>query len=225
MDIHDLPDGRLRVTAQQRDHAASILREAVVDGRLTVEEMNARLPAALNAHSREDLYRILDDLVPAAELPGVVSENVPLGDGVGMGWDNPLMIRTNWAGTKKLGEWDLPPFIEILATGWGNVTLNCTMARPLSKVIDVVISGNPTVHIVVPEGWGVDVQQLNSSGSTGSIESYVPTRPTDDNPRLILRGNTTMPVKVRTPSRRDLRAVAKHQQALGKDGPRQLPGR
>ncbi len=224
VDIHDLPDGRLRVAAQQRDHAASILREAVVSGRLTVEEMNARIPSALNAHSREDLYRILDDLVPAAELPAVVADNVPMGEGIGMRWETPLMIRSNWAGTKRLGEWDLPPFIEILGTGWGNVTLNCTMARPLAKVIDVVISGNPTVHIVVPEGWGVDVQQLNTS-ATGSIESYVPTRPTNDNPRLILRGNTTMPCKVRTPSRGDLRAVAKHQQQLARQDRRQLPAR
>ena len=44
MDYRDLPDGRLRVTAQQRDHAAAILREAVVDGRLNVDELNARLP-------------------------------------------------------------------------------------------------------------------------------------------------------------------------------------
>lgn len=224
MDIHDLPDGRLRVTAQQRDHAASILREAVVDGRLSVEEMNARLPAALNAHARADLYRILDDLVPSADLPSVVGENVPMGEGVGMSWENPLMIRSNWSGTKKLGEWDLPPFVEILGTGYGSVTLNCTMARPLASVIDVVVSGNPTVRIVVPEGWGVDVQQLNTS-ATGSVESYLPTRPTDGNPRLILRGSTTMPVKVRTPSRLDLRALQKHQRQLAKQERSQLPAR
>ncbi len=207
MDFRDLPDGRLRVTAQQRDHAAAILREAVVDGRLTVEELNARLPTALNAFTREDLYRILDDLVPAAELPAVVAEQVALGDGPGMSWENPLLIRSSWAGHKLEGAWELPPFLEVLGTGWGTVKLDCTHARPLAKVIDVVITGNPSVTIIVPDGWGVDVQQLNISGASGSINSMVPTRPVGPNPRIILRGSTTMTVKVRNPGKWDRRAI------------------
>ena len=41
------------------------------------------------------------------------------------------------------------------------------------------------------------------SGQSGTISSMVPTRPVGDLPRLILRGSTTMPVKVRSPSRRE----------------------
>ncbi|KYF78371.1 hypothetical protein BE11_35955 [Sorangium cellulosum] len=203
MDFRDLPDGRLRVTAQQRDHAAAILREAVVDGRLTVEELNARLPTALNAFAREDIYRILDDLVPAAALPAVVAEQAPMGDGPGMRWENPLLIRSTWAGHHQEGTWDLPPFVEIIGTGWGGVKLDCTRARPLARVIDIVITGNPSVNLIVPDGWGVDVQQLNVSGQSGTINSMVPTRPIGDLPRLILRGSTTMAVKVRQPRRRE----------------------
>lgn len=62
MDYPDLPDGRLRVTNQQRDNAAAILREAVVDGRLNVDELSARLPTALNAFSR-DLHHTTSRLV------------------------------------------------------------------------------------------------------------------------------------------------------------------
>lgn len=206
-----MPDGRLRVTAVQRDHAAAMLREAVADGRLTVEELQARLGTALNAHTREDLYRILYDLVPEAELPKIVAGDVPLGEGPGMSWEEPLLIRSDWRGDTRTGEWYLPPFVEIVGTGWGSVTLNCVLAKPLAKVIDVVITGNPTVTVIVPENWGVDVQQLNVSGQNGTISSFVPTRPVGDNPRLILRGSTTMAVKVRPPSRRDLRLLEKHQ--------------
>ncbi|OYN87879.1 DUF1707 domain-containing protein [Parenemella sanctibonifatiensis] len=46
-DPTELPDASLRVSAAQRDHAATLLREAVVDERLTFEEMEARIPAAL----------------------------------------------------------------------------------------------------------------------------------------------------------------------------------
>ena len=204
MDYPDLPDGRLRVTNQQRDNAAAILREAVVDGRLNVDELSARLPTALNAFSRDDLYRVLHDLVPATDLPAIVAEQVSLGDGPGMRWENPLLIRSSWSGHQQDGTWDLPPFVEILGTGWGGVKLNCTLARPLARVIDVVITGNPAVTLIVPEGWGVDVQQLNVSGQSGTINSMVPSRPIGDHPRLILRGSTTMAVKVRNPSRRDI---------------------
>lgn len=209
MDPRDLRDARLRVQARQRDHAAEILREAVADGRLTVEELHSRLPGALNAFTREDLYRVLYDLVPEADLPKVVADVAPLGEGPGMSWDNPLIIRSDWQGHTTKEPWDLPPFVEIIGTGWGTVTLDCVLARPIGKVFDIVITGNPTVKIVVPEGWGVDVQQLNVSGAAGQIESMVPTRPIGDHPRLILRGSTTMSVKVNEPTWWDRRRVAK----------------
>lgn len=198
MDPRDLPDARLRVQARQRDRAAEILREAVADGRLDVEELHARLPGALNAFTREDLYRVLYDLVPEAELPKVVAEGaMSFGDAPGMSWENPLIIRSDWKGHETKTYWDLPPFLEIIGTGWGQVTLDCILARTITKAIDIVITGSPQVTIIVPEGWGVDVQQLNASGASAEINSSVPTRPTGDFPRLILRGSTTMPVKVR----------------------------
>lgn len=212
VDINGLPDARLRVSAQQRDHAAGILREAMVDGRLQVEELEARLPSALNAFTRADIYRVLEDLVPADQLPGVVAADMNLGEGEGMSWENPLLIRAGWQGHEEMGEWDLPPFLEILGTGYGTVTLNCVQARALAKVIDVVITGNASVHIVVPEGWGVDVQQLNVHGAGGQVLSQVPTRPVGDNPRLILRGSTTYAVKIREPNWWDLRRMRKHRQ-------------
>ena len=90
MDFRDLPDGRLRATAQQRDHAAAILREAVVDGRLNVEELNARLPTALNAFTREDLANTADGtdtitLKRTVENVKSVTPQLPLTGGAGIG--------------------------------------------------------------------------------------------------------------------------------------------
>lgn len=215
-DIHELPDGRLRVTARQRDIAAGILREALVDGRLEPEELEGRLPSALNAFTRADLYRVLDDLVPAADLPKLVGETGPVGDGPGMSWENPLLIRTDWKGWEELDAWDLPPFVEVLGTGYASVTLNCITARPLANVIDVVITGNASVNVIVPEGWGVDLQQLNLHGSGGTITSQVPTRPTPGNPRLILRGSTSYSVRIREPNWWDRRRMRRHQEQLAK---------
>lgn len=222
-DAHEIPDSRLRVTAKQRDVAARILREALVDGRLQVEELEARLPSALNAFTREDIYRVLDDLVPAADLPKVVADETPKGEGPGMSWENPLIIRTDWKGYEELGAWDLPPFIEIIGVSFGSVVLNCMFARPLADVIDVVITGNASVLIVVPEGWGVDLQQLNLHGSGGTINSRVPTRPVGAHPRLILRGSTSYSVRIREPNTWDLRRADAHRRKLARQQRQALP--
>lgn len=58
----DTVDDKLRIG--QRENAVSVLRDASSDGRLSFEELNERVPAALTAITRADLVRLLDDLVP-----------------------------------------------------------------------------------------------------------------------------------------------------------------
>lgn len=89
------PEDHLRVTAGQRDQAASVLREATADQRLTFEEFEARLPRALTAVTRRDLYDLLEDLVPSEELSNVIVDAVNLGTAPGMSWDNPYVITAH----------------------------------------------------------------------------------------------------------------------------------
>lgn len=72
----DTVDDKLRVGQVQRENAVSVLRDASSDGRLSFEELNERVPAALTAITRADLVRLLDDLVP--EDWGVDAQNIML---------------------------------------------------------------------------------------------------------------------------------------------------
>jgi hypothetical protein len=60
---------RMRVSDSDRDHVATQLRDYYAEGRLTNEELDERVTAALNAKTAGDLRRLMTDLpspAPAA---------------------------------------------------------------------------------------------------------------------------------------------------------------
>jgi hypothetical protein len=57
----DVPEG-LRVSDQQREQAADALRDHFAAGRLTEDELNERLDAALDARTEPELNALLADL-------------------------------------------------------------------------------------------------------------------------------------------------------------------
>lgn len=207
-----LPDPLLRIAASQRDHAIGLLREAAGDARITFDELNSRLPIALSAITRLDLYRVLADIVPAADLAAVVAQAQPAGEGAGWHWDEPLFLDQR----RIVGAWDIPPFVEVLAPSFGVVKLDLCQATPMAGVIDLVVTASSMVTVVVPEGWGVDLQQIEVNGSAAK-SSKVRTRPDPGQPRIILRGSAPWGVTVRHPSWWDLRA----QRAWAREHPSQ----
>ena len=106
LDISHLPEPGLRVTGVQRERAATILREAAADGRIPFEELEVRMPGTLEAVVRADLYRVLVDLVPDAELPRLVAAPIPDSREPGMRWEDPLLIHTDWKGYRRCAPWD-----------------------------------------------------------------------------------------------------------------------
>lgn len=207
--IENYPDAQLRVTAAQRDHAAAELREAAADERISFDELEARLPMVFGARTRGDLIHVLKDLVPAARMDAVVGADTPIRTGVGFVWEDPWVIQTRWATLKQIGEWQLPPFMEVVSGG-GAVILNATLATALAPVIDIVLTGKGAIRLIVPEGWGVDCEGLKADGGeVAGLHTGVRTRPQRGMPRLILRGSLMGSVQVRHPTRWDLRAIEK----------------
>ncbi len=67
---------RIRISDSDRDRAAAQLRDYYAEGRLTTEELDERVTAALQAQTASDLRRLMADLpspVPAAGGPGAPS--------------------------------------------------------------------------------------------------------------------------------------------------------
>ena len=61
-------DDHFRISDADRDRAAALLRDHFAAGRLTPEELDARLTATLNAKTFGDLHRVLADLPVAAPV-------------------------------------------------------------------------------------------------------------------------------------------------------------
>ena len=57
---------RIRISDADRDRAASVLSDALAEGRLTVEEHSERLDAVYAAKTRADIVPVVSDLPGAA---------------------------------------------------------------------------------------------------------------------------------------------------------------
>ena len=200
----------LRVGTAQREAALEVLRNAAADERITFEELEARVPRALHAVTRGDLTTVLDDLLPAAEVDHVVGEELPRGSGAGYSWEDPLVLEVEgWTELYVAHAWEVPPFLEVHASS-GGVRLDFSEAIPRAKVIDLVIVCGSwgSTHLIVPDGWGVDMASWQTEVSTLQLQG-VRTRPRPGLPRIIVRGQTSGMVYVRRPNERDRKRAAK----------------
>ncbi|HEX7266328.1 MAG TPA: DUF1707 domain-containing protein [Streptosporangiaceae bacterium] len=68
-------DDRIRVSDADRDHAAARLRDHFAEGRLTQEELDERISAALSAKTFGDLRRVMADLPQPEPVPARAAPN------------------------------------------------------------------------------------------------------------------------------------------------------
>jgi hypothetical protein len=109
------PNSRLRASDQDRERAASVLNEALTEGRLTAQEHSERLDSIYAAKTHADLVPLLDDL-PApsgTESPASVSSPatpVARGDG---------RIVAIFGGASRKGAWRVPATSTIVTVFGG----------------------------------------------------------------------------------------------------------
>lgn len=70
-------DDRIRVSDADRERVTARLREHYAEGRLSSEELDERVTAALNAKTFGDLRRVMADLPAAAMEPGPAPQPPP----------------------------------------------------------------------------------------------------------------------------------------------------
>ncbi len=207
------PGASLRVGHAERDAVAAILQEAAADGRLEMDELDERLDAALRAKTFADLDPLVADL--SADLPwrshaGAMALAAQGPPQPGYTREDPLRLDGGMSSEKREGVWTVPPFLRI-SSGAGSVKLNCLRATAAARVIDVeVIAGIGSVVIIVPDGWAAIDDRLGRS--MGSKTIGVPGTPAPGCPLLVLHGSVGLgSFKVRTPSRRELRRLAREE--------------
>ncbi len=142
--------GQLRASHQDRDRVVEILRVAAGDGRLTAEELDQRLEAALTARTYAELAMLTTDLPaagPAAAVAAVEPKDV-------------VRIDCGSGSAARDGRWVVPRRIEVQVTS-GEVRLDFTQAavtQPSLRIDASVSSGR--LKLVTRPGIVVDADEV-----------------------------------------------------------------
>ena len=104
----------LRASDADRDRAASVLNEALAEGRLTPEEHSERLNSIYAAKTQAELVPVLEDLPAVADSksPAPVAGSAPATRHGGR-------IVAVFGGASRKGAWRVPPTLEVVTVFGG----------------------------------------------------------------------------------------------------------
>ncbi|MFJ6850456.1 DUF1707 domain-containing protein [Streptomyces sp. NPDC091271] len=137
---HPVP---LRASDADREAVVAELQEAAADGRIDLDELGARLEVALAARTHDELAPLTADLLPA--MPPA----------------QPLLLKGGIAGAVRDGVWRVPEQIKAYG-GLGSVKIDFTRVECRLRVVEIEVDGQTGgVEIVIPDGWAVEVGELD----------------------------------------------------------------
>ena len=150
--------GLQRVSHDDREQVVEVLQAAAGDGRLTADELDARLEQALSARTFDDLAVLVADLPAAgtALTPVAVSAVMPSRELV--------TIESSGSSTQRKGRWTVPERMRLDVTN-GQVDLDFTEAlitRPV-LYIDARLHTSQLTLITRP-GIAVDADDVSVHG-------------------------------------------------------------
>lgn len=142
-----------RVSHDEREQVAEVLRVAAGDGRLDLEELEERLEGCFAARTYGDLAPLV------ADLPGqapTVARPVPAKE--------VSRVRRSGGNVRYQGAWEVPKRLELEVHG-GNVLLDFTSAavREPETEVDLEMSGG-SLRLIVPDGYAVDADEVEVRG-------------------------------------------------------------
>ncbi|MFD6189208.1 MULTISPECIES: DUF1707 domain-containing protein [unclassified Streptomyces] len=141
----------LRASHTDRDRAVDLLSAAAGDGRLTPEELDERVGAALTARTQGELAALTADLPTAAEgRPVVAAKDV-------------VRIEQEGASTRRGEGWVVPRRMEI-RSAWGEVVLDLARAVIAHDTLHIDLDMRAGVlKVVTRPGIVVDTDSLATS--------------------------------------------------------------
>ncbi|MEU8269220.1 DUF1707 domain-containing protein [Sphaerisporangium sp. NPDC049002] len=152
--------GGMRASDAEREAVVERLREASVEGRLTLSELTERTEAAYLATSHAELAQLTADLPGAADArPFPASAPASPRPGVARRWYVAVM-----GDTKRRGKWRVDQEIGAVAV-MGDVTIDLREAEVRSNEVDIVATVMMgSVKIIVPDGVDVDLSGVAIMG-------------------------------------------------------------
>lgn len=166
-----------RASHEDRDRVVEVLRVAAGDGRLTAEELDERLEAALTARTYGELAALTKDLPPA---PGTALVTPVLGTAPEA--KELVRIESHSSSTQRNGNWVVPKRMEV-HTRSGSVTLDFTQAVITQPTLDIdaeVHSGSLT--LITKPGIVVDTDDVSVRSGVVKVKA-----PWDTTVPVILR--------------------------------------
>lgn len=149
----------MRASDAEREAVVERLREASVEGRLTLAELTDRTEAAYLAATHAELAQITADLPDAARAPYPAAPPPAVPPGKARRWYVAVM-----GDTKRRGKWRVDQEIGAVAV-MGDVTIDLREAEVRSNVIDIVATAvMGDVKIIVPDGVDVDLSGVAFMG-------------------------------------------------------------
>ena len=179
------PTGGLteRVADADRDRTVTLLREHVVEGRLTLDEFSDRMGAALEAKTRGELDAVMADLPTTGSVPTASpTSGTPRKTGR---WHIAVM-----SGHSTRGRWRIGGKTKAVAI-MGGCDMDLRRAEiegPEVEITAFAFWGG--IDIIVPEGFDVELRGFSFMGGRSLRLRDVPIVP--GSPRIIVRGFAVM---------------------------------
>jgi class 3 adenylate cyclase len=172
-----------RVADADRDRTVTLLREHVVEGRLTLDEFSERVGLALEARTRGDLQGVM------ADLPQVSAEHLPVPSTA------PPRQKRRWhvavmSGHSTKGRWRISGKTNAVAI-MGGCDMDLRRAEiegPEVEITAFAFWGG--IDIIVPEGFDVELRGFSFMGGRDLKLRDVPI--VRGSPRIVVRGFAIM---------------------------------
>ncbi len=158
-----------RVSHDEREAVVERLNTAAVEGRIDLDELDARLDLALNAKTYADLARLTADLPP----------DVPANQ-------EPLVLKGGMHGVTRSGRWEVPGHI-IIHGGMGAAKLDFTQVECRLPEIRIEAEGQMGgITIIIPDGWAADTSRMD--GGLGGFKDKTTSQRLPRTPLIRLSG-------------------------------------
>ncbi|HET9895609.1 MAG TPA: DUF1707 domain-containing protein [Streptosporangiaceae bacterium] len=149
------PAAMMRISDAERDHAASILGNAMADGRLTAEEHSDRIDAVYASKTHADLVPLVSDLPDGRAALGQPSADLAVQAAAGSvatsgPTEQPAKMTNIFGGTEKKGRWLVPSRIHSVNVFGGAELDLCDAVLPGKEIHIRTVCVFGGMEIVVP---------------------------------------------------------------------------
>jgi hypothetical protein len=149
----------MRASDAEREGVVERLREASVEGRLTLAELTERTEAAYLAQTQAELAQLTSDLPGGAPHPMQAPQAYGRPSGSARQW-----IAAVLGDDKRTGTWRIDQGIGAVCV-MGDITLDLRQAEVRTNQVDImVICVMGDVKIIVPDGVDVDLSGMTFMG-------------------------------------------------------------